>query len=39
LGAARTTPPSEIDKLFEPADELFARMNDDCVKSAKAAPL
>ena len=39
LGAARTTPPSEIDKLFEPADELFARMNDDCVKTAKAAPL
>jgi hypothetical protein len=27
------------DKLFEKADELFAGMNADCVKLAKAAPL
>lgn len=30
--------PGEIEKLFEPADRLFAVMNDDCVRSAKAAP-
>ena len=36
---ARTTPPAELDKLFEPADALFSAMNDDCVKTAKAAPL
>jgi hypothetical protein len=28
----------QLDKLFEPADQLFAEMNDDCVRSAKAAP-
>ena len=27
------------DKLFEKADELFASMNDDSVKLARAAPL
>lgn len=27
------------DKLFAPADEIFAEMNDDCVKSAKNAQL
>ena len=37
LMAARTTPPGEVDKLFEPADALFAKMNDDCVKLSKVA--
>jgi 5'-deoxynucleotidase YfbR-like HD superfamily hydrolase len=36
---ARGTPPEEFNKRFEPADRLFAEMNDDCVKSAQAAPL
>jgi hypothetical protein len=35
---APRTPAGQIDKLFGPADQLFAEMNDDCVKSAKAAP-
>jgi hypothetical protein len=39
LGNAHATPPSEVAKLFEPADRLFATMNDDCVRTAKAAPL
>jgi hypothetical protein len=33
------TSPEQLDKLFEPADTLFAAMNDDCVKAATAAPL
>jgi hypothetical protein len=37
LTAARTTPAGELDKLFEPADALFAKMNDDCVKLSKIA--
>jgi flavin-binding protein dodecin len=47
---ARQTPPAAAenlverasgtaDNLFEKADELFAGMNDDCVKLARAAPL
>jgi hypothetical protein len=39
LAAARTTPSGELDKLFEPADTLFSKMNDDCVRLAKVAPL
>jgi 5'-deoxynucleotidase YfbR-like HD superfamily hydrolase len=39
LAAAHTTTASDLEKLFEPADQLFARMNDDCVRTAKAAPL
>ena len=39
LTAARTTPPGEVDKLFEPADALFAKMNDDCVRLAKVGAL
>jgi hypothetical protein len=31
---AHTTPPSSIEKLFDKADQLFATMNDDCVRSA-----
>jgi hypothetical protein len=37
--AARTSGERDLDKLFAKADDLFARMNDDCVKTAKAAPL
>ena len=29
----------DLDKLFGKADEMFAAMNDDCVKTAKAVPL
>jgi len=29
----------DLGKLFAKADEMFTRMNDDCVKNAKAAPL
>jgi hypothetical protein len=29
----------DLDKLFAKADEMFAAMNEDCVKSAKAVPL
>jgi hypothetical protein len=31
---ARQTPPGTLEKLFEPADRLFADLNADCVKSA-----
>ena len=34
---AKRAPPGGLERLFEPADRLFAEMNDDCVKSAKAA--
>jgi hypothetical protein len=36
---ARAGGERDLDKLFAKADELFARMNDDCVQTAKAAPL
>lgn len=39
LVAAPNTPSGEVSKLFEPADKLFATMNDDCVRTAKSAPL
>jgi hypothetical protein len=39
LTAAPHTPPSDLGKAFEPADRLFATLNDDCVRTAKAAPL
>ncbi len=29
--------PAGVDRLFEPADRIFGEMNDDCVRSAKAA--
>ena len=32
--AARTTPRQDIDKLFDPAEKLFATLNDDCVRTA-----
>ena len=34
VAVARTTPPQNIDKLFEPAEKLFATLNDDCVRTA-----
>jgi hypothetical protein len=37
--AARAGAERDLDRLFAKADELFARMNDDCVKTAKSAPL
>ena len=37
--AARAGGERDLDRLFAKADELFARMNEDCVKTAKAAPL
>ena len=37
--AARAGGERDLDRLFAKADELFARMNDDCVQTAKAAPL
>src|SRR5262245_56717776 len=32
---AGRTAPADLDKLFEPADRIFAELNADCVKSAK----
>ena len=34
---AKRTPPADISKLFASADPMFAKLNDDCVKSAKDA--
>jgi hypothetical protein len=36
---ARQPTSPDLDALFEPADGLFAEMNDDCVKSVKAMPV
>jgi hypothetical protein len=36
---ARQTPPAGLDKLFEPADRIFASLNADCVKSALDKPM
>jgi hypothetical protein len=36
---ARQVAERDLDKLFAKADALFAQMNEDCVKTAKAAPL
>ena len=33
--SAATTPPADLSKLFEPADRMFADMNNDCVRTAK----
>jgi hypothetical protein len=33
---ARDTEPAAVDKLFEKADGMFARMNDDCIKTAQS---
>lgn len=34
---ARRTPPSDFNGLFAVAEPMFAKLNDDCVKSAKDA--
>jgi hypothetical protein len=36
---AAAQPGAELSKLFEPTDRLFGEMNEDCIKSAKAAPM
>ena len=36
---ARNIPAADFDKSFAKADELFATMNQDCVRTAKTAPL
>src|SRR5262245_5775109 len=33
---ARATPSAEFAKLFDAPDRMFAKMNDDCIKSAKS---
>jgi hypothetical protein len=35
LDVARTTPLTDIDRLFAPADKLFAGMNQDCVNLSR----
>jgi hypothetical protein len=35
VAEAKRTRPAEMGKLFEPADKIFADMNNDCVRSAK----
>jgi hypothetical protein len=39
MDSARTTPLTDLDKLFEPADKLFTTMNDDCVRMARTTRL
>ena len=39
VARAQQTPPEGRAALFEPADRSFAAMNDECIKSAKAAPM
>src|SRR5262245_14889760 len=39
VGDARQTPPDTLEKLFEPADRIFATLNADCVKSALDKPM
>lgn len=36
---AKRAAPADMPKVFEAADRLFAGLNDDCVKSAQAAPM
>jgi HEPN domain-containing protein len=36
---ARSAPAGNADALFAEADRLFAQMNEECVKTARAAPL
>jgi|SRR5262245_688416 len=39
VNEARQTPPAALDKLFEPADRIFADLNADCVKTALDKPM
>jgi hypothetical protein len=36
---AEQTPPADVNKLFEPADRIFAELNGDCVKTAFDQPM
>lgn len=37
MDVARTTPLSDIDRIFSPADKLFAGMNEDCARLSQSA--
>jgi len=39
VNEARRVPGAEFNKLFDPADRMFTELNDDCVKTAKQAPM
>jgi hypothetical protein len=39
VSEARQTSPAALEKLFEPADRIFADLNADCVKTALDKPL
>ena len=39
VSEARQTSPAELEKLFEPADRIFATLNADCVKTALDQPM
>jgi len=39
MDVARTTPLSDIDRVFAPADKLFSEINDDCVRLSQNARL
>ena len=39
VNEARQTPPAGLEKLFEPADRIFADLNADCVKTALDKPM
>ena len=39
VNEARQTPPAALEKLFEPADRIFATLNADCVKTALDKPM
>ena len=39
VNEARQTPPAALEKLFEPADRIFASLNADCVKTALDKPM
>lgn len=37
MDVARTTPLTDIDRVFSPADKLFAGMNEDCARLSQSA--
>ena len=39
VSEARQTPAAALEKLFEPADRIFATLNADCVKTALDKPM
>ncbi len=36
MDVARTTPLTDLDRVFAPADKIFSSLNDDCVKTSSA---